>query len=185
MSDLYGERFFAEMNAGRDAYRRLAACMWRAAGPAKTVLDLGCGSGLVIQWMREQGAHVRGLDLFGSNADLEIIRYDLERPVPAASSAELVICTETAEHLPESAADTLATSCASTAERAIVWSAAPPGQEGDGHINCQPPGYWLERFAARGWVPRTGASLELRRLMVSMHAQHEFCAENFYVLGRL
>jgi hypothetical protein len=32
----------------------------------------------------------------------------------------------------------------------IVFTAAPPGQGGTGHLNEQPAEYWISRFARRG-----------------------------------
>ena len=35
----------------------------------------------------------------------------------------------------------------------ILFSAAIPGQGGTHHVNEQWPSYWIEKFAARGYVP--------------------------------
>ena len=33
----------------------------------------------------------------------------------------------------------------------VVFTAAPPGQDGHHHVNCQPQSYWLSKFLARGY----------------------------------
>jgi hypothetical protein len=32
-----------------------------------------------------------------------------------------------------------------------VFTAAQPGQWGDGHINCQPKEFWIKLFESEGW----------------------------------
>jgi hypothetical protein len=71
---------------------------------------------------------------------------------------------------------------ASGGNSAIVWSAAHEGQGGTDHVNEQPPGYWLERFAAEGWKPDDVRTKALRALIMLWHAQHEYCVDNFYLL---
>ena len=53
---------------------------------------------------------------------------------------------------------------------------------GTDHCNCQPPEYWLEKFAARGWVPSSGPTDILRAAMVRLNTAHCEYATNFYVL---
>lgn len=64
--------------------------------------------------------------------------------------ADLVLCLEVAEHLPESAADTLCDALAAATGDRLVFSAATPGQGGAGHINEQPGEYWAAKLGARG-----------------------------------
>ena len=34
----------------------------------------------------------------------------------------------------------------------VFFSAAEPGQNGVGHINCQPMEYWTEKFVEKGYI---------------------------------
>ena len=68
------------------------------------------------------------------------------------------------EHLEEESAQVLLESIARHADKVIVFSAAEPGQPGNGHINCQPISYWLESWAERGWYPDLADSLGFRCL---------------------
>jgi hypothetical protein len=60
------------------------------------------------------------------------------------------MCVEVGEHLPEDKADVLVDTAVRHARKAVIWSAATPGQGGHEHINEQPHEYWVEKFAQRG-----------------------------------
>ncbi len=65
-----------------------------------------------------------------------------------------------AEHVAAGSADRLVDLVTAIAPR-VAFTAAPPGQGGVGHVNEQPPEYWIERFAARGqvWLAADTAAL--------------------------
>lgn len=122
---------------------------------AQSVLDVGCGSGIWLKAFQDRGRQIRGLD--GDYIDRASLlippeRFqsaDLAKPFDAAS-ADLAICLEVAEHLPESAAEGFVDSLVNSAP-VIFFSAAIPGQGGMGHVNEQWPSYWKAKFAARGY----------------------------------
>jgi hypothetical protein len=77
---------------------------------------------------------------------------DLANPIDLGRRFDLVQSLEVAEHLPAAKAvsfiDTL------VAHGPIVlFSAAPPGQGGENHVNEQPLEYWRAIFRHRGYVP--------------------------------
>jgi hypothetical protein len=76
--------------------------------------------------------------------------------------AELVVCTEVAEHLEADHADKLVSVLAGLAQRAIYFSAAPPGQGGTDHVNEQPPEYWIAKLERLGWPLDTARSEQVR-----------------------
>jgi hypothetical protein len=181
--------FFEQMVGCRDAYRRLADCIHETLSPSRA-LDLGAGLGYVSRRLCELGWDACASDLYAPEglregpAEMWLSRIDLKiRPV-RPPLYRVVICTETAEHIPEPFADAVVANVALRATHYIVWSAAQPGQEWPGHVNLQLPSYWLGKFVARGWAPDYAKTERLRGLMVSRHAQHEYAATNFYVLGR-
>lgn len=197
-SDPHDEAFFQQMRECREPYRRLGEAIHRIVG-VQSALDIGCGVGLQTKrlqelgWdiigaehapvaieMREPGILIEPLDLTEKPGEVKM-KNGPRRLAPVASYA-CVICTETAEHIPEKHADVIVENIVARAMQTIVWSAAAPGQEWHGHINLQPPSYWLERFEKHGWVldePRTGA---LRDLMLATEAQHWMGRQNFCVL---
>jgi len=66
--------------------------------------------------------------------------------------ADVVLCMEVAEHIPESRADDIVCHVTNATRNTLIWTAAIPGQGGVGHINCQPKDYWREKFVAQGLV---------------------------------
>ncbi len=182
-SEAHGPEFFEQMATRREPYRLLGQCIADALGVFGDVIDFGCGTGYVIERLQELGHTVIGVDPYGASVTVPIYPADLSEPLHGYAF-DLVICTETGEHLPESAADTLVGTVTKAAERMIVWSAAPPGQDWPGHINMQPPAYWLAKFSARGWTVDAVRTAKLRELMLERHAQHEYCTGNFHVLVR-
>ena len=186
------DAFFDHMWTCRENYRKLAQCEMGVASLMRTssVLDIGCGVGHGVAYFQEElpEAHVTGWDLelavthahrrYPKN---RFLTFDLDT---RTDPVDLVICTETAEHLPESDADHFVNCVTAAVGRELIWSAAPPGQNWEGHINLQHAPYWLAKLEARGLVVDWRSTGELRARMLEMHAQHEFCCSNFVYLRR-
>lgn len=158
---IYDDRFF-EANAARDQamYERLADVLYDLVQP-RSVVDVGCGPGLLLARFAERGVEVRGIE--GSRAAIRrsrvadrITRANLERGVPPLGRFDLCLCIEVAEHLPERAAGKLVTGLTSLSDT-VVFTAATPEQGGRHHVNEQPHGYWRALFEGAGFV---GSSLE-------------------------
>ena len=76
---------------------------------------------------------------------------NLEDDINLNEKFDLAISMEVAEHLKESSADTFIQTLCSSAN-VVLFSAAHPGQGGDGHINEQPLEYWIEKFRKQEFV---------------------------------
>jgi hypothetical protein len=98
--------------------------------------------------------------------------------------ADVVICSEVAEHVYESRAEALVSSVCAIADKRVIWSAARPGQEWEGHVNLQLPAYWLEKFDRNGFAVNKEKTTCLRKLMLDLRAQHCGASENFFVMDR-
>lgn len=152
----YDEGFYEAHVKLKPAYQELADLIFARFHP-ESVCDFGCGNGFLLQFLAERGVKVSGIE--GSKASLDFIDSSLRGRVSIRNLAEsintdvyeLVISTEVAEHLPKRAAPVLVNNLTGSAARTIVFSAAQPGQWGDGHINCQPKEFWIELFGSRGW----------------------------------
>lgn len=120
-------------------------------GVPDSLTDVGCGPGAWCIPAHQLGAIVHGYDIVAPHGHFWISHADLTKPQKLAQ-AEMVLCLEVAEHLPKSAANTLCDSVAAAVKPGgrLLWSAAVPGQGGAGHLNEQPPEYWLKKLKARG-----------------------------------
>ena len=159
--NVYGASFFAEWGGDNAEYRRSARAMaeviFEQYQPS-TVLDLGCGAAMHAGRLAELGVQVTCADAFECPADRRapnierVISVDLMEPLEPAflPRADLVLCLDVAEHLPDSHHDVLVRNC-TTFSDTVVFSAAPPGQGGIGHINEQPRGYWIDAFHNAGY----------------------------------
>ncbi len=187
--DPHDQAFFEQMRGCRDNYRKLADAIHAVVGAQESCLDIGCGIGLQtarlqeLGWQQTIGAEYSpfAIDMIEPGVtvvpfDLTLRRHTLGEPVAC------VICTETAEHISEQHSLTIVENVAAQARDVIVWSAAAPGQEWEGHINLQHPGYWLQRFRIHGWVLDEVRTAQLRQLMVDTQAQHWMGRQNFCVL---
>lgn len=175
----YDDAFFQELVALKPGYQKLASQVADFFHP-ESVCDFGCGNGFVIESLASDGVRVTGIE--GSAASLEfvneilkdkILLLDLTKPqkVPAC---DLAISTEVAEHLPKKFSDTFVANIARSARKSILFSAAQPGQWGDGHINCQPKEFWINLFEQHGWVYQSADS----QRFISQASQTKEIAEN-------
>src|SRR6202140_5313979 len=154
----YDASFFEYVNASaRAAAERIVPLLQQQLSPS-SVLDVGCGQGAWLAVWHSHGVDdVFGVD--GSYVDRtkllfapeRFCAHDLAQPFALGRSFSLVQCLEVAEHLPESAADALIGSLVRHGE-VIVFSAAPPGQGGHGHVNERSYDYWRALFSGRGYL---------------------------------
>lgn len=142
-----------------------ALATWKPA----SVLDVGCGTGKVIDYLIEKGiGDVMGLEgssLAISNArHPEVIREaDLAKPVDLGRRFDLVYSVEVAEHIRPEAAEEFVRTLTRHGDR-VLMTVARPGQGGLGHLNEQEPAYWEEQFARVGFVPNADARDRLKAL---------------------
>jgi len=80
----------------------------------------------------------------------EFTPHDLTQPYTTTERYDLAISLETAQHLEEIYTRTFITSLCNTSN-IIMFSAARPDQHGIGHVNEQPPDYWIKLFAEQGY----------------------------------
>lgn len=123
---------------------------------AHSFIDVGAGSGAFAAELARRGHTVTALERsrvgrwVGRRQGIVMKGFDLEQPdelhLPPADAS---YCFEVAEHLRPPLGDSLVAFLAITAP-VVVFTAATPGQGGSGHVNEQPPEYWIGRFADRG-----------------------------------
>ena len=123
----------------------------------KSVLDVGCGTGIWLKVFEEQGMlDYIGVD--GSHLSIDMLKIparnflvqDLREPFLLDRKFDLVISLEVAEHLEEQYAQQFVRTLISHGDT-ILFSAAIPGQGGQNHLNEQWPEYWQKKFEEHGF----------------------------------
>ena len=122
----------------------------------KSIVDYGCGIGSYLQGAYEYGAEIKGYEI---SPDAEPYTHDSIKPyieykdfltIQEPDRADVCICIEVAEHVDAYSSRRLVDILTQTSDY-IVFSAAPPGQEGTGHINCQEFEFWAGLFEKKGF----------------------------------
>ena len=149
LADYYAEDMY-ERDRTRDSARVVVPMVVELTHPA-SVLDVGCGRGA---WLSEFKATSKIVGLDGDYLKPSTLLFpaDCFRPTDLsgefkipAGRFDLAVCLEVAEHLPARNSRHLVRQLTSAAPQ-VLFSAAPPGQGGGGHINCQPLSYWRKIF---------------------------------------
>ena len=124
-----------------------------------SVMDVGCATGLYLKGFLDRGINAIGIDISSQARQMAVIPTECIYPRDVTEPLggdwgewDLLLCLETLEHIEERYADIVLDNLCALSDT-IVFSAAIPGQGGEGHINCQPKSYWIERFRARGYEP--------------------------------
>lgn len=151
----------------------------------RSLVDVGCGPGGVLDQCEQRGVEARGIDGDPALPDRpDLIRHDytsgalrleyhrgLGRPqnwhvhpmdaTDERKTIDLCWCVEFVEHVrPQYIPNFFATfRCC----RALLLSHAVPGQGGHHHVNEQPPHYWEQLLKADGWFEVVPASEWVRR----------------------
>jgi SAM-dependent methyltransferase len=152
--------YYAQHGAWRHDYDRLARHLLDVLGETpETSYDIGCGAGYLVDALAAAGVAKAS----GCDSNVNAIAYAKQqlgldvRPIDVVLDAPdvlypLVTCVEVLEHIQHSEANAAVDYICGSASKWLYLSAALPGQQGDGHVNCQPPMYWIERLGRRGFV---------------------------------
>ena len=122
-----------------------------------SVVDVGCGIGLLMSFMAKEGAEVTGLEgtwLEPEHMVLDPKYYqlmDLEEPFRLTKRYDLCSTIEVAEHLEPDRAEGFVDDLTQLSD-VILFSAAIGGQGGKGHKNERWQEYWALKFEDRGYL---------------------------------
>jgi len=120
-------------------------------------IDVGCATGDLVFEMGRRGHYSWGIE--GSTHCWEfrmtdnILIRDLREPLEGLLRMDLCSCLEVMEHIEKEYSDILVDNLIKLSDKLIL-SAAPPGQKGHYHVNCQPLEYWIEKFRNKGYEYR-------------------------------
>jgi len=157
--EIYDVAFYNEI---RETYMvtssdAIAESVIRAFSP-NSVVDVGCGTGMLLLAFKKRGILCEGLEYSDVAIDicrrrgLKVARFDLEHDeLPKWVRSDVVTSTEVAEHLPEDCADHFVDILCNIADIVIITAAEPSKAFGTNHVNEQPKEYWIKKFSIRGY----------------------------------
>jgi glycosyltransferase involved in cell wall biosynthesis len=130
---------------------------WIARLNPEMVLDLGCGPGTYVRALHKEGVTAVGIDIDERTPEGQgFMRMPVQecRNWPGEDAEPLVLCLEVAEHVPPEDETEFMDGVANTVADGglLIWTAAAPGQGGEGHVNCQPRQHWQRLLQARGLI---------------------------------
>jgi len=144
-----------------------------------TAVDIGCGTGGLLQALRQRGVQCTGFEYSVAAIDvcreraLDVHRFDIEHDPFPGTRADVVVSTEVAEHLPERCARKYVELLTRTSNTCVI-TAAIPGQGGTDHVNEQPNEYWIERFEDRDYRYDREVTFRWRREWPERHVSSHF-----------
>lgn len=157
MERVYTESFYSDMHRKKNTCRRAVEYVYDLLHP-KSVVDIGCGTGEWLALFKECGVlEIRGYDGDYVKKDWlaitedEFTVCDLSQEIVHDRNYDLAMSLEVAEHLDECHADRFVRDLSNFSD-VILFSAAIPGQGGDGHVNEQWSSYWQTKFEANGFT---------------------------------
>lgn len=168
--ELYGPSYF-EMVDETSAQKVdiMATSILRDLRP-RSVVDVGCGTGNLIDALRRRDVRVRGLEYAVAALDLcrarglPVDRFDIENDQlwSDIGSFDVVVSMEVGQQLDPLASDRYVGMLTSLG-RVVVFSSAVPGQKDRAPRNEQPHDFWQERFGDLGYVLDDAVTASWRR----------------------
>jgi hypothetical protein len=153
---MYKGRYFARRDSLAWRAEPLCDAVCEVLSP-KSLIDVGCAVGDLLKEFDK-----RKIMCYGIEGSENVVPYlmvdkgkvfikDLRVPLNLGLSFDLAICLEVAEHIDAECADQFVENLIGLSRRILI-SAAPPGQGGHGHVNCQPYNYWVYKFVKHGYL---------------------------------
>ena len=156
LEDIYKESFFKRRNSLEWRAEPVCKAIAEIIKP-ESIIEVGCAIGDLIK-----GFDKLKIVCYGVEGSKKVIPYllvekdrviikDLRLPLNLGMYFDLVVCLEVAEHIEPEYTDQFISNLCSLSKN-ILMSAAPPGQDGHYHVNCQPNNYWEFKFASLGYI---------------------------------
>lgn len=156
LEKIYKKSFFSK----RDKFE------WRAIHVVDSILsifpnmasyvDVGCATGDLVREMDRRSYDAWGIEgskeCWDFRVTNKIIIKDLREPFTMRKFC-VCSCLEVAEHIEPEFVDIFVSNLSRLSDNLIL-SAAPPGQGGHHHVNCQSLSYWISKINRHGYEHR-------------------------------
>ena len=182
-SEVYSKEFFSRMQKLRLWQKEVGRKIVDIFG-IESVMDFGCGAGYYLEGMNENGAHVFGYeymysevkDFIPDSIKDRVFHANCQNQISVIGDlrVDMTFSIEVAEHILPEYSSYLVWNLVDHATKFIVFSAAPPGQTGCGHINLQPWDYWANLFRENGWVESEKWTEKLRNIYKSLSRRSKY-----------
>ena len=119
----------------------------------KSMLDIGCGPGGMVELFANLGINAVGIDGDNSisrNHDLNFIIHDYITSPYVTEPVDFIWSCEFVEHVEEQYLDNFMKTF--QCGKYIIMTYAPIGTKGHHHVNCNTEEYWISKFNEYGLV---------------------------------
>jgi len=169
---------------------KVADAVLREFPAARSLADVGCGTGGFAAEFQRRGLRVFGCEYSARSRrgaqrkQVEVLPFDLSGDCPPLPGRpyDLIMTLEVAEHIPAAFADAFVDYLCATGDL-LVFTAAPPGQGGHGHINLQPKAYWIGKFKRAGFHVDDAATQRVAQHLRELQA-FSYLYNNLLILRR-
>jgi SAM-dependent methyltransferase len=168
--DIYDNQYFqfVEQTTAQSA-DIIASSILHSFRPS-SVVDVGCGTGVLLERLRAYGVQVKGLEYaeaalkYCQMRGLDVVKFDVEagRLLTEVKNADVVVSMEVGQQIHAASADRYIDLLCGIAN-IIVFSSATPGQGDRAPRNEKPHQYWIEKFAQRGYRFEEVLSVQWRK----------------------
>ena len=156
-SEFYSKRFFQQMQRTRVWQIALGKIIQELYN-IESVVDFGCASGYYLEGFYKGGAKIKGFEYLLANS-IDFMSENIKPYVEQGNVMETINCgkfdmsmsVEVAEHLLPEKSNVFVSNLVNASNKYILFTAAPPGQGGTGHINEQPKEFWIEKIEKHGF----------------------------------
>jgi SAM-dependent methyltransferase len=138
----------------------------------QSVLDAGCGIGLLVRSLRQRGVEAWGIDI--SEYAVSQVPEDVRAYCSVASITDelerdfdLITCIEVVEHLPPDLGRQAIENLARHTD-SILFSSSPDDFDEPTHLNVQPTVYWVEQLGRLGFF----RNFDFDAAVIGPHAMH-------------
>jgi hypothetical protein len=141
----------------KESARRILSAVFSVQGIPDSLIDVGCGNGSWLAAASGLGVkNLLGIDGAWAQeySDPRVGRFEdrnFEDEWVIPNEFTSAVCMEVAEHLSEAAGRRLVRNLCQVSQY-VLFSAACPNQQGQGHISCHWPQYWQSEFNRHGFT---------------------------------